>query len=255
MRQQINRLKKQIEIAGSIFLLIFVFAWSSQTTVAAGKKTFSPVTKTAKSQASLGDANKEKLLAAIIDGFGPEAKRDAALIDKFVTFNLSASCWDAMFDPNRTSPGVNFFSDFGTAIARHGKIMGYGDLPNLDPRSNQEEIDQSIRRMDGKFSVVIQATDVVCNKVGWDYITGYLGAIRDFISDDSNGSRAMGTGWRPRGGQMHIALVATPKVKDISVAIDSTGSKFTVSGPTNIELTAWFDRIGDGMRRGGTKKQ
>ena len=160
-----------------------------------------------------------------------------------------------MFDPNRTSPGVNFFSDFGTAIARHGKIMGYGDLPNLDPRSNQEEIDQSIRRMDGKFSVVIQATDVVCNKVGWDYITGYLGAIRDFISDDSNGSRAMGTGWRPRGGQMHIALVATPKVKDISVAIDSTGSKFTVSGPTNIELTAWFDRIGDGMRRGGTKKQ
>jgi hypothetical protein len=180
---------------------------------------------------------------------------DGLLVDKFITLNLSPACWQEF---NKDDIGVDHFSRWGRAIADLSDFIGTGNLNEISgfgvdavtEKQNRPKAQELAKNMDGKFSFTIQAADLTCDPMAFRLLQGYSTAIRDFIANGST-THGFNRGWRPASGQMHIALVLSNKVKDISVVISPDKKKFTVTGPSHTEVSEWDTKIYRGLERGG----
>ncbi|MFN4145379.1 MAG: hypothetical protein ACK4GN_06115 [Runella sp.] len=174
------------------------------------------------------------------------------LVERHITLQLPEKCWERILNDD----GEDHFSRWGYAITEYAKKMDYGDLEALggmgvnsvDEKDNRPRMNKIMDGFKDKFSFTIKAEGVICDNLGWRLLKGYSSTVRDFVEGNSTYRDAS---WKPKGGTMHITLILSDKAKDISVALSPDGTKFTVTGPSEIEVSEWSTKIEKGLARGG----
>jgi hypothetical protein len=176
------------------------------------------------------------------------------LVDRHCTFNLPDECWTHLLANRDSYSGKNTCWYLGNSLVAFAKYMEWGDdlsRKNSDSRVTKEEQKEMEGMADAfktKFSFKIDATGMPCSKKNYELIIRYTGAIYEFLNNPV--SRSEVDQWKPKTGEMHIALVMSNTVKDIVVKTD--GKNFTITAPYINEPSAWDSKIYKGLAKGGS---
>lgn len=177
---------------------------------------------------------------------------DGMLVERHVTINADKNCWALLLDKTLTNQGAKYYKVAGYSIAYFAKHMGWGDLTEKDgydygDKEKQEVMAQIADAFKGKISFTLDAAAMPSTKLNYQLMMRYTSTIFDFVKDPAHQSGI--ENWKPKGGEMHLKLAMSNKVKDIVVTTD--GKNFTVTAPFLSEPDGWDSKIKKGLTKGG----
>jgi hypothetical protein len=179
---------------------------------------------------------------------------NAMLVDRHCTINVPDECWTKLVNKKEVMEGYSSLWKMGNSIVAFAKYMQWGDdlsSKNGDAfvkKEDQKEIEAIADAFKSKISFKIDATGMPCSGKNYELMMRYLDAIVRFVKDPVYGSGV--DQWKPKSGEMHIALIISNTVKDIVVKTD--GKNFTITAPYINEPNDWIGKIDKGLAKGGS---
>ena len=241
--------------------ILFVLALVSSTTFALAqgtKKANSGVRSAATTPAatavasSAPEEDKEKKDEFVNQLFTEQSYLNAQIVDKLFTFKFSPSCWAAFTSPttpsgNSNDVGLRATSFMVQDVVRYAKREKIGDFMELAvddkavEKANRPMIDEMIKKMREKFSMVIEAP-VECKGRAYEMLLRYPYQVLTRIGSTN-------PEWSPTSGEAHFTTTLSTTAKDMAVKISPDGKQFTITGPAYVEAYDTQSKIQKGLDR------
>ena len=120
-----------------------------------------------------------------------------------------------------------------------GDLMALAVDDKAVEKANRPMIDEMIKKMREKFSLVIEAP-VECKGLAYEMMLRYPEQVMSRLGYD-------GTEWSPAGGEAHFTTMLSTTAKDMSIKVSPDGKHYTVVGPAYVEAYDTQSKISKGL--------
>ena len=197
------------------------------------------------------EEDKEKKADFVNQLFTEQSYLSAQIVDKLFTFKYSPTCWTVFTNAkptgNDNDKGIRATQYLVEDVVRYAKREKIGDLMELAvdnkevEKANRPMIDEMIKKIGEKFSMVIEAP-MECKGKAYEMLLRYPFETMHRLGE-------INPEWSPASGEAHFTIVLSTTAKDMAIKTSPDGKQYTITGPAYTEAYDTQSKIQKGLDR------
>jgi hypothetical protein len=166
-------------------------------------------------------------------------------ITKFTTFKVGGACYAKLGEKDSGSLGnTPYYIRSVLELAKKWTGDDWDQIENQrsDRKKDRALVEPMMNEFAKRFHMTIAVEGEDCETERDTLWIRYWYQISEAFAD-----------YPPMSGKLEIVLNVTPSVRDITVDVDETGSRFTFTAPRDIEAKDWHEKLEKPFRRHAKK--
>ncbi|HEU0029411.1 MAG TPA: hypothetical protein VFQ53_02175 [Kofleriaceae bacterium] len=166
--------------------------------------------------------------------------------DKLMTLKLPDKCWDKVLD--KKNRGLALVASAAFAIEKYaGQVTG-DDWSHIEGQSantrdqNRAIVEKMVADFSSRFHLTLELEGDDCDATGNAMWLKYLGTVAHAFEQ-----------YPPKSGKAFVTIKVVAKAKAVKTEVSKDGTKFTVTGPRDIEVPGWPNEVEKPVLRVSTK--
>lgn len=181
----------------------------------------------------------------------------SAMVDSFVTVNVSPEIWNKMFAEVSRPVGVTSFANLGmgisdfldnTASTSINKLCGFS-IEDNKRRSNLPLCKDQIAESKGKIRVTVNGTNIRLTEDSYMLLMKAIGTVRGFLAQ-TKGVPGVREGWKPKAKSISIIINTGKTEKDLGAKWNADFTEAVITTSPYIEVPGWSDKILAVLKKG-----
>lgn len=162
---------------------------------------------------------------------------------KLTTLRVGEACWAKLLDEKANDEPLTSAMRASRRLAEYALAVTGDDWKRIEEQAGDREANRKlVEPMIDELAAKVHVTVIV---EGDDCDVGFNGLWHRYWHT----SLAALVKYPPASGKAFITITAAAKAKDLTVAVDKTGTKFTITAPRDIQPIDWPARIEKAFRK------